>query len=259
MLRRGQAHILQPGGDRLSVPCRLLDSNAPQAYLCIPLVAQGITVGVLRLSHTAQEPPDMDTLQGTAQSLARQVALALANLQLRESLQMQSIRDPLTGLHNRRYLEETLEREMHRAQRSLTPLAVLVIDVDYFKGFNDTFGHDAGDMVLQELGRTMRQAFREEDVICRYGGEEFVVALLDTDETNAVARAEVFRKMVEHLSVTFREQALPPVTVSIGVAGLRHENSRPEELIRAADQALYQAKRTGRNRVVSSTPGTSPD
>lgn len=256
-LRRGHPHLLQRDVGHLGVACQPLAGNLPNWYLCLPLVAQGETLGVLRMSSDGGPTQDQTALRGAAQNMARQVALALANLQLRETLRRQSIRDTLTGLHNRRYLEETLERELHRALRAERPLSVLLFDVDHFKKFNDTFGHAAGDAVLQEVSKVMRQMFREEDVICRYGGEEFVVVLMDTDQIQALRRAEQLRVAVEQLKLTFREQVLGTVSISLGIAVLTlpaMKDIGSDELIRLADEALYQAKRSGRNRVVVSEP-----
>jgi diguanylate cyclase (GGDEF)-like protein len=178
--------------------------------------------------------------------------LALANLRLREALRNQSIVDPLTGLFNRRYLERILDRECRRASRSGRPISVLMLDVDHFKRFNDTWGHDGGDMVLRELASLMRHLFRGEDVACRYGGEEFVVLLTDTALEAAQARAEEFREAVHHLSVEYRRQTMGAITISIGIAAFPDQGLTPDTLIEAADRALYQAKAAGRDRTICS-------
>ncbi|WP_438503498.1 diguanylate cyclase [Deinococcus alpinitundrae] len=250
-LRRGHPHSHEQDGDRVSIPCVPLGREVPAAYLCVPLVAQGETVGVFRLQTENQDPLALHDLNGAVQSMARHVALALANLRLRESLRLQSIRDPLTGLHNRRYLEETLEREVRRAIRGEVSISILVLDIDHFKKFNDSFGHDAGDVVLKELAGLMQRVFREEDVVCRYGGEEFLIALLGADEAQAMMRAEHLRQAVEGLALSFQHQPLGTVTISVGVATLSEQRSKPEDLIQAADQALYRAKKEGRNQVMA--------
>ncbi len=160
------------------------------------------------------------------------------------------MRDPLTGLFNRRYLEETLEREVRRCARAARPLAVLVFDVDHFKRFNDEFGHDGGDALLQSFGAMLRRVVRAEDVVCRYGGEEFVAVLAECDAALAMRRAEEMREATRALRVVHRGAQLGVVTVSIGVANLGSHGRRSADLVRAADSALYRAKSAGRDRVV---------
>ena len=198
-------------------------------------------------------------MNGAVQSMTRHVALALANLRLRESLRLQSIRDPLTGLHNRRYPEETLEREVRRAIRGALSISVLVLDSDHFKRFSDAFGDDARDLVLKELAGGIQRVIREEDVVCRYGGEEFSVVLLDADQEQATLRAEQLRQAVERMSVLFQHQPLGPVTISVGVAVLSEQAQTSADLIQAADQALYRAKKGSRNQVVTAIADTVSD
>ena len=186
----------------------------------------------------------------TLTATAEQIALALANLRLRDTLKSQSIRDPLTGLFNRRFLEESLERECRRSIRSSRPLSVMMLDIDHFKRFNDTFGHDAGDAVLREVGAVLRSFFRGEDVACRYGGEEFALVLTDTSAEGALARASQLRDQVHQLSLNFRRQALGPVTISVGIASLPLHATTGDALLRVSDKALYRAKHEGRDRVV---------
>ncbi|HYM68233.1 MAG TPA: diguanylate cyclase, partial [bacterium] len=177
-LRRGQPHYF--GHDSTDARCRHLADAPAAASLCVPLMAQGDASGVLCLVDSAPAPlPRVfseDEIR-LARTVADQVGLAIANLRLRDTLRHQSIRDPLTGLYNRRYLEETLERELRRAERAGQSLGVLMFDIDLFKQFNDTFGHEAGDVMLREVGRLLRDRFRREDIVCRYGGEEFVIVL----------------------------------------------------------------------------------
>ena len=161
------------------------------------MVAQGNTVGVLHLEFLSDElRRDSDTesfrdsRQRLAISAASQIALSLASLQLRETLREQSIRDPLTRLFNRRFLEESLERELQLAARRKQSVAVLFLDLDHFKRFNDTFGHDAGDMVLQSLADLFRNFFRATDICCRYGGEEFAIVLPESSSQDAAIRAD---------------------------------------------------------------------
>lgn len=169
---------------------------------------------------------------------------------LQAELHRQAVRDPLTELYNRRYLEETLEKELSRADREGTTLCILMLDIDHFKAFNDTYGHRAGDAVLRELGKLLLQNTREGgDIACRYGGEEFVIVFVNTSLQHAGERAEEFRTAFETMQVSVGEDQLS-ATVSIGVAAFPVHGSSGEEVLHTADKALYQAKETGRNRVV---------
>jgi len=188
--------------------------------------------------------------QQLAKTLAEHAALALANLNLRETLRIQSVRDPLTGLYNRRYMEESLERELRRSMRKKSPLGVMMLDVDHFKHFNDTFGHEAGDSVLQTMAKLFRSQLRGEDVVCRYGGEEFTVILPEASLEATRQRAEQLREAVKHVVPSFRGESLEAVTLSIGVASFPENGNTGEALLRTADAALYQAKQQGRDRVV---------
>jgi len=182
--------------------------------------------------------------------VAERISLAVANLQLREVLRHQSIQDPLTGLFNRRYLEESLDREVHRAARSQRNVSVAMLDIDHFKQFNDTFGHQSGDMLLREVALVIKARVRSGDLACRYGGEEFALILCETDATGARACVEKIRESVKQLTVNFRGQSLGPVTISAGIASFPGHSDKPEELVHMADMALYRAKKEGRDRVV---------
>jgi diguanylate cyclase (GGDEF)-like protein len=269
-LRRGRLHAVAQieYGER----CPHVTASAVSGYLCIPLMAQGEALGVLHLrtvnpeSAALRNPSLLFTDSGKrlAIALAEQIALALANLRLRETLREQSIRDPLTGLFNRRFLEESLEREIRRATRSQRSLSVLMIDLDHFKRFNDTFGHDAGDALLRELGQLLQSNVRGSDIACRYGGEEFSLIMPDATAATAQERAEHIRKSAKGLDLKHAGQALGAVTLSVGVAAFPEHGDTPFLLTRAADQALYRAKAAGRDRVMlaetfadSAPPSTS--
>jgi len=172
------------------------------------------------------------------------------NLRLREALHTQSIKDPLTGLYNRRYLTEILEREIRRAVRAEQSLGILILDLDHFKKFNDTYGHEAGDTVLREAALFFSKSIRIEDVVCRFGGEEFVIILPTADLNASHARAERIRSKLHELTVLHQGQSLGLITVSVGVASLPAHGTSSKELFDAADAALYRAKREGRDRVV---------
>jgi diguanylate cyclase (GGDEF)-like protein len=191
-----------------------------------------------------------------AGTFAEQVGLSVSNLRLREALRNQSIRDPLTSLFNRRYLEEMMERETRRAVRAEYGLGVLMLDLDRFKTFNDTYGHDAGDTVLREAAAFLLKSVRAEDIVCRFGGEEFVIILPMADLKATYARAERIRSKVREMTVLHHGQSVGMITVSIGVAALPGHGTAPKGLLEAADAALYRAKREGRDRVAMIDPST---
>jgi diguanylate cyclase (GGDEF)-like protein len=186
-----------------------------------------------------------------AVTVGEDIKLSLFNLRLREKLREQATRDPLTGLYNRRYLEESLERELYRTNREGTPLCVAMLDLDYLKKFNDTFGHEAGDRVLRELGRVLRDKLRKSDISCRFGGEEFVLVLPGSTLADARQRVEQIRLLVKGLQIRHEDQILGRLTVSGGVAASPEHGSTAADLLRAADDALYAAKQAGRDRVVA--------
>src|SRR5262245_39169489 len=250
-LREGRTHVVADTASGLL--CQHLPRPAPTAYLCSPLSAQGKALGVIyvgtRNGADHRAGALSEAKQRLAEAVAAQLGLGLANVQLREVLRIQSIHDPLTGLFNRRYMEETLEREVHRARRGGKPMSVLMLDIDSFKQQNDVFGHEGGDTVLRELGRLLRESLRKEDIPCRYGGEEFVLVLPDAMLQGAVRRAEHLREAVKRLSIPYQGQKLGSITVSIGVAAFPEHGQDGHGLLQAADVALYQAKREGRDRV----------
>lgn len=247
-LRRGQAYPLVSTVSGFG--CKHVQWPNPEhpaaGYLCVPLAAHNEMIGVL--TFDGENAPTAEERRN-ALAAGERLALALANLRLQESLRTQAIRDPLTGLFNRRYLEVSLERELQRARRRSLPLAVLMLDVDHFKRFNDDHGHEAGDALLAQLGEVLKRATRAEDIACRYGGEEFTVILQETDAAVAQRRAESIRKATAEMSLLHRQQQLPPVTVSIGIAVFPGDGNTPEDLLRRADSALYRAKKSGRDRV----------
>ncbi|WP_156913501.1 diguanylate cyclase [Mesorhizobium sp. WSM3224] len=258
-LRRGQQHVAGPG--MLTPRCNHIVENGGRGYVCMPLAAQGETLGIVHLCEpAAADSPDwlveqQQVLRGVVDTLA----LALANLRLRETLRQQSIRDPNTGLYNRRYLEETSSRELRRMERSGQPMAMVMLDVDHFKQFNDTFGHEAGDLVLKQVASTLLDHARESDVVSRYGGEEFALMMPGTSLADAAERAEALRKAIKQLHLTHRGRTLGTITASFGVSAFPDLGASWVEIVNAADRSLYQAKADGRDRVVAGLGKVDPD
>ncbi len=257
-LRRGQPQSFLRG-EKASA-CRHIHISGVSESHCIPFMAQGEALGIVSLqmrdSPTQQELAPRSSTEAErrlAAVLAEQVALALGNLRLRESLRNQSICDALTGLFNRRYMEESLEREFSRANRKKSSVAIVMMDLDHFKRFNDTFGHQAGDALLRALGDLLRRNTRGQDIVCRFGGEEFAIVLTDSSLAGALQRIDILRQQIRLLNVEYGGQLLGPVTVSIGVALYPDHGTTTNEVISAADQALYRAKREGRDRVSAYT------
>lgn len=226
---------------------RCAHDHTTGATFCLPLSAQGETLGVLSI-HTPDRRA-LDEKEELARRFADRLSIALANLRLQETLRHQSVRDPLTGLFNRRYIEETGARELARAQRQDQPVSALMLDIDHFKQFNDVHGHAVGDAVLRRLGSVLTHQFREEDIACRYGGEEFLVLLPGCAPSMAMERAESLREAVGHLLVAAPDTQGLTVTVSVGAASTAQGSGALAELISCADQALYAAKRAGRDCV----------
>ena len=254
-LRRGRIYTF--GDNEIDFPCMHVDAAQPGRYCCIPVLAHGETIGLLQLVFKSSEKTTTDPAAQEAiieqrrlgLTCAEQISMAIANVKLRDQLRDQSIRDALTGMYNRRYMLETVRREFSRAARTGQSVGVLSLDVDHFKKFNDNHGHDAGDMVLRAVGECLKSSFRDEDVPCRFGGEEFVVIIPGAAPEIAARRAEEVRMRIEALTVRYLDGTLPRVTMSIGVASYPQSGDNPQAVLKAADEALYVAKETGRNRV----------
>lgn len=254
-LRRGQAHLVEDTGSGLL--CPHLTQPLPTMYMCVPVMARAEAIGIMHLRMFQQEPSrfqknqeKIESKQRLVMDVARHIALTLVNLKLQDTLRNQAIRDSLTGLYNRRYLEESTTRELNRAARLGAPLGIIMIDIDHFKEFNDTYGHDAGDILLRELGIILQTSIRGEDIASRYGGEEFTVVLPETSLGDTRRRADQLREEVKHLNLQYKRQPLRGITISIGVAVFPEHGSSVETLLRKADEALYHAKAEGRDLVV---------
>ncbi len=247
-LRRGQTHIAsnaQPG-----LFCHHVDRESqPTTTICIPLLNRGRVWGLFYLRTQCSEKISHHQKQ-LAHTVAEQISLALYNLKLREQLRNDSIRDALTGLFNRRYLDEYLQQEIIRAKRNQQPLSVIMVDVDRLKRFNDTYGQDVGDIVIRELWKFLQQKVIGYDLLCRFGVEDMTFILINTPISVAKQRAENIFSGVRELSLKNQGETLPSITISLGVACFPLHGTTGEEILQLADRALYRAKKTGRNRVV---------
>jgi diguanylate cyclase (GGDEF)-like protein len=251
-LRRGRVHAVPEPATELV--CPHVGAAVPAGgYLCVPMLAQGNVTGFLHIRFTRPaapgEPVPVDLCQPLAASAAERIAFAVASLHLRAALREQSVRDPLTGLYNRRYMDESLGRELARAARGKAPLAVVMLDLDHFKRFNDDFGHDVGDALLRQLGGLLQDSVRVEDIACRFGGEEFTLIMPGADAEVARSRCEQIRERVRAIELQRDGRRIAGSTVSLGVAVFPEHAETGEALLRAADAALYAAKSAGRDRV----------
>lgn len=249
-LRRGRTH--QAESAEAGLHCRHVGSDVPAGgYVCALLAAQGETMGVLHVRRTAGggERLGLEIFARWVTAVAGHLALAFANLHLRETLRVQAMHDPLTGLYNRRYMEQELEREVLRCRRKSLPMSVIMVDIDHFKQFNDTYGHDAGDVVLRAVGGLLKSKVRGEDFVCRYGGEEFLLVLPGTSLELASERAVLIRDEAKQLAVQHAGAPLPAITLSLGVAWLPEHGTTVTQLLNTVDAALYAAKKAGRDRV----------
>lgn len=241
-MKRGKPHINQGGAKALC--CEHHVSGL--AALEIPMAARGENLGLLQIfAEGADAEARLAAILPLSSALGDAMSLALSNIALREKLRSQALRDPLTGLYNRRYMEDSLERYVRLAERESRKVSVVMIDLDHFKRLNDEHGHATGDAVLREAAAAIVGALRETDVACRYGGEEMIVFLPDCDLEDAATKAEQIRARIESLSGTHGAK----VSASLGVASVPSTSGTSTDLIRAADTALYRAKHNGRNQV----------
>ncbi|HEX7157797.1 MAG TPA: sensor domain-containing diguanylate cyclase, partial [Edaphobacter sp.] len=239
------------------------------ASVCVPLIANGEAIGTLAIQNHEHSAPGLVSADAEADDFARRCQLAtaaaehlagaIANLNLREALRVQAIRDPLTGLYNRRYMQEFLDRELHAARRKQHPLSVMMLDLDHFKRHNDRFGHAAGDQALANVAETLLHCTRADDLACRYGGEEFLLILPECSLEQATIRGEEIRKRIREISVMGSGSSTDTLTVSIGIAAFQETTDRVDLLVKFADKALYEAKHAGRDRVVAARSMLSRD
>ena len=252
-LRRGRTYMVE----NVSVEplCPHLKHPPSTAYMCLPLIAKGDVLGLLHLrsrqsTQIQSERNVMSDLKDIAVILSEYLSLSIANIQLNERLARESVRDPLTGLLNRRFMIESLEREIKRAERNQTQVGIIMADIDHFKQFNDKYGHAAGDKVLTQMGGFFKAGVRGSDVACRYGGEEFVFFLPECSAENTFKRADQMREEVKNLAVHYGGELLASITLSMGISTYPDQGRNAEDLLRVADAALYRAKQEGRDRVI---------
>lgn len=249
-MRRGQAH--EVADPQTNVICRHFVHPPKTGYLCLPLVVQGETLGLLEVDSPAgMDSDDATSWKQLVVTVGEGIKLSLSNLKMREVMHEQATHDSLTGLLNRRYLDDTLPREIIHAQRQKTQICIAMLDIDHFKQFNDTFGHEAGDVILRELGQVLKDNVRRSDIACRFGGEEFVLVLLDSPLESSKHHLEKIRQLVKKLQIRYGDQLLGTVTLSVGLVEVSKDEATPEEILRAADEALYAAKNAGRDCIVA--------
>lgn len=247
-IRRGHPH--QVYSNTPGLYCSHIDNTADSnTTLCLPMIAKGETIGMLylRFIHSLTISK---SIQNIAETVAQNIAMSVVNLKLQEKLRYQSLRDPLTGLYNRRYLHEVLSKELDRASRKEQFVSLIMLDVDHFKRFNDVYGHSAGDLVLATVGTYLQTNIRQYDTACRYGGEELIIVMPDASIEHSMARAEQIRMGIKKLEPKYEGKKLESISVSIGVSCFPDNSTTAENLIDAADRALYKAKKQGRDRVV---------
>jgi diguanylate cyclase (GGDEF)-like protein len=260
-LRRGQPHKSVGPADLSCLHYGDTEAKS-KAHLCIPLTAQGQVLGVFTLEFgEGQEtgglvPSENDI--SLAIQMTEQISMALSSVTLRDEVMKQAITDPLTGLFNRRYMDEILQRELLISRRKSVSLSCIMLDIDHFKKVNDTFGHEAGDTVLRSLASHLKLSVRETDWAFRFGGEELVVILPDCSKRDAALGAEKIRQSISALVMRHNTQAIGQITASFGVATFPEDAGDAESLIDAADKAMYHAKKAGRNQVQAANQSLIP-
>lgn len=252
-IRRGSVYSVPDASDELMMPCPARMTSVG-SLLCVPMLALGQTIGVIHLANDEPHAFGIDA-EHQAARVAQQVALAVANARLVRTMESMALTDPLTRLHNARFFDPLLDRELAAAERDGAAVGVIMIDLDHFKSFNDAYGHAAGDEALRAFARVALSVMRDSDTMARYGGEEFVVAVRGGDLERTADVAERLRSAVERISVEVAAGQYAGFTASFGVAATGHHGTERTALLKAADRALYRAKQAGRNRVAIARAG----
>ncbi|HMD87877.1 MAG TPA: diguanylate cyclase [Anaerolineaceae bacterium] len=247
-IRRSRSHLVPD--TRNGLLCRHISNPPPASTLCVPVMSEGIAVGLFYIETNKNALALGEPHQQLAAAVADQIGLALSNLQLRDNLHEQAIRDPLTTLFNRYYMQESLEHELRRAERSGHSVTLLMVDLDHFKAFNDRYGHLSGDELLRGLGKLLKKMFRAGDILSRYGGDEFLLVLPEASIEIGLQRAEELRQNVKEMLIQIEDYPLENLTISIGISSWPQHGTTSAEVLRAADKALYQAKMQGRDRAI---------
>ena len=248
-LKLSKLHFVTTRDD--DVGCSHITAKDVQGYVCVPLNSHGETLGFIHLRATTEAARDfLEAKLPLIHTVSEYLGLALGNFRLQQTLRHQSVRDGLTGLFNRRYLEESISREVARVAREGTQLGIIMFDLDHFKRVNDTYGHDTGDAVLRQLGSLLLEHVRDEDIACRYGGEEFTIILPGASLETSRERAEQLRQLVCAMTVQWSGQIIGNLSVSLGVSCYPMHGTSWQQALKAADNALYSAKHAGRKRVV---------
>lgn len=255
-LRRGRNYSHLP--DKISFECPHVQDQETESsgdYICVPIIAHGDTVGLLHIQFqtNVSDQQGVRSPHSFAAQCGELISLAIANVKLRDELHHQSTRDPLTGLFNRRFFLESMRNELKLQERRDGSFGLVSFDADQFKSFNDNHGHDAGDIILRAVADVMNALFSDDEVLCRYGGEEFTVLLPGASRNSTLEAAERLRARVQDISVTYAGRTLPTVTISCGVASYPYDGSEVQSILKNADDALYLAKDEGRNRVIDSS------
>ncbi len=243
-VRQGSLHeknLFHPG-----VQCKhLADFKSNTAYLCVPIIARSDIYGLITL-EIDEVNFQSSMVKVLVKMISKTIAIAIANVNLQELLKDEALHDTLTGLYNRRFFDDYLNRQIHHAQREGQEFGLLLFDIDNFKQVNDTYGHEIGDTILQQLGVLLKKIIRVEDIVCRYGGEEFICVLSNSSLNFTKTRGEELRYAISNL---FPGPIPPKITISLGISNYPNHGTTPSELIAAADEAMYLAKKTGKNRL----------
>ncbi|MCK6264227.1 diguanylate cyclase [Vibrio sp. ZSDE26] len=242
-LRKGHEHLSRL--DSSQVECEHFTQAKDRATLCIPLIAHGETIGVMHVLKTQFEDQELVI----AKAIAKRLAMSIANIELKSSLRQMAFKDPLTHLYNRRYLYETLEQWFSVSHKNRTEIGIVMIDLDHFKQLNDNYGHDAGDKVLKEISQFLLEATRASDIVCRYGGEEFCIAIPDTTAAELTQTVQKLCEELAEVSIEIGRTQRLKVTGSMGASIFTSHCNSIENTITEADEALYNAKEAGRNCV----------